>query len=150
LAIKSKLTTEQENEDQLADLVQTRETILTNPELICFGDIPQSIIDEYSAYTENVINKYPSVMKPLQESIKRSLQKYNRTREPASNAGKEAVYGLNIKIHPILAHLINEKEQMLMEFKEGLKNYKPKASGLEIGILKTKDEKQINIFKEAI
>jgi hypothetical protein len=37
-----------------------------------------------------------------------------------------------------------------MEFKEGLKNYKPTASGLEIGILKTKDEKQINIFKDAL
>ena len=39
---------------------------------------------------------------------------------------------------------------MLIEFKQGLKNYKPKASGLEIGILKTKDEGQISIFKEAI
>ena len=134
----------------MADIAQTRETILKNPEFICFGDIPQSIMDEYTAYTDNVISKYPSTMKPLQESIKRSLQKYNRTREPASNAGKEAVYGLKIKIHPILAHLVDEKEGMLMEFKQGLKNYKPKASGLEIGILKTKDEGQINIFKEAI
>ena len=109
-ANKSKLTSEQENEDELADLAQTRESILNNPEFICFGDIPQSIVDEYTAYADNVIGKYPSVMKPLLESIKRSLQKYNRTREPASNAGKEAVYGLNIKVHPVLAHLIDEKE----------------------------------------
>lgn len=37
-----------------------------------------------------------------------------------------------------------------MDFREQLKNYKPKASGLEIGIMKTKDEATIGKFKEAI
>jgi hypothetical protein len=42
-----------------------------------------------------------------------------------------------IKIHPLCANEITEKEAKLMEFKEALGNYKPKASVLEIGIAKT-------------
>lgn len=37
-----------------------------------------------------------------------------------------------------------------MDFREQLKTYKPKASGLEIGIMKTKDEGKIGMFQEAI
>ena len=39
---------------------------------------------------------------------------------------------------------------MLMDFKESVKSYKAKASCLEIGILKTKDDKVISMFKDAI
>ena len=39
---------------------------------------------------------------------------------------------------------------MLMDFREQLKTYKPKSSGLEIGIMKTKDEAKIGKFREAI
>ena len=37
-----------------------------------------------------------------------------------------------------------------MDFKESVKSYKAKASCLEIGILKTKDDKVISMFKDAI
>ena len=37
-----------------------------------------------------------------------------------------------------------------MDFREQLKTYKPKASGLEIGIMRTKDEAKIGKFREAI
>ena len=36
------------------------------------------------------------------------------------------------------------------EFKVQVSNYKPKASVLEIGILKTKDEEYITMFKNAL
>ena len=54
------------------------------------------------------------------------------------------------KIHPNLISRVDEKEQMLMDCREQLKTYKPKASGLEIGIMKTKDEGKIGKFREAI
>ena len=37
-----------------------------------------------------------------------------------------------------------------MSFKCQLKNYKPKNSGLELGILKTKDERKISSFQDAL
>jgi len=57
---------------------------------------------------------------------------------------------LILKIHPLLAHKIDTKEQVLMDFRESVRSYKAKASCLEIGILKTKDEKVIGMFKDAI
>ena len=54
------------------------------------------------------------------------------------------------KIHPLVLHEVDQNEQMLMDFREQLKTYKPKASGLEIGILKTKDEGKIGMFREAL
>jgi hypothetical protein len=57
---------------------------------------------------------------------------------------------LKPKIHPNLVSRIDEKEQMLMDFREQLKGYKPKSSGLEIGIMKTKDEGKIGMFREAL
>ena len=37
-----------------------------------------------------------------------------------------------------------------MDFRDSVRSYKTKSSCLEIGILKTKDEKVINMFKDAI
>jgi hypothetical protein len=45
---------------------------------------------------------------------------------------------------------VDVNEQMLMDFRDQLKTYKPKASGLEIGIMKTKDEGKIGMFREAL
>jgi len=55
-----------------------------------------------------------------------------------------------LKIHPLLSHKIDTKEQMLMDFRESVRSYKAKSSCLEIGILKTKDDKVIGMFKDAI
>jgi len=126
------------------------EAIVSNPNLICYGRLPQNIIDEYTAYADGLIKKYPSVMNPILESMKKSLTKYNRTRDQASNAGKEAAYDLKPMIHPMIASSVDAKEHMLMDFRETLKNYKPRASTLEIGIMKTKDEKTIGMFREAL
>ena len=37
-----------------------------------------------------------------------------------------------------------------MDFRDSVRSYKAKSSCLEIGILKTKDEKVIGMFKDAI
>lgn len=54
------------------------------------------------------------------------------------------------KIHPMVLPEVDVNEQMLMDFRDQLKTYKPKASGLEIGIMKTKDEGKIGMFREAL
>jgi hypothetical protein len=72
----------------------------------------------------------------LESSVKKSLQKYNRTKDEASKAGLLAFRDVVPKIHPLV--------------REQLKTYKPKASGLEIGIMKTKDEGKIGMFREAL
>ena len=89
-------------------------------------------------------------MTPLLESIKRSLHKYNRTREPASNASKEACHNIHPLIHPLLANSMEQKDVNLMNFREGIKNYKAKVCGLEVGIRKTKDERAIESFTAAL
>ena len=58
---------------------------------------------------------------------------------------------IDINVHPMLAEEhIDEKDRALNEFKVQVSNYKPKASVLEIGILKTKDEEYITMFKNAL
>ena len=128
----------------------TDEGQLEDPKFICYGTIPQPILDEYTAYSEQVSNKFPTVIKPLQQSIKKSLQKYNRTRDQASKAAISVVKDLQPLIHPALKERIDQKESALMSFKCQLKNYKPKNSGLELGILKTKDERKISSFQDAL
>jgi hypothetical protein len=46
------------------------------------------------------------------------LSKYNRTKDQASNAGVIATRDLKPKIHPMLVSRVDEKEQMLMDFRE--------------------------------
>ena len=86
----------------------------------------------------------------MHDSVKKSLSKYNKTKDQASKAGMDITRGLKPKIHPNLVSRVDEKEQMLMDFREQLKTYKPKSSGLEIGIMRTKDEAKIGKFREAI
>jgi hypothetical protein len=51
------------------------------PKEISYGMLPQTTLDEYCSYSEQVTNKFPSIIKPLQSSIKKSLFKYNKTRD---------------------------------------------------------------------
>lgn len=84
-------------------------------------------------------NKNKEIIKTLSESMTKALIKYNRTKDPASAAGIQHVYGLNPRVHPMLLGKIDEKEQMLMDFRDTLKAYKPKASTLEIAIIKRRN-----------
>lgn len=80
-------------------------------------------------------------LEPLKASVKNSLMKYNKTRDPQSanslKAIRERLELGPIKVHPLCALDVDDKEAKLMEFKEALGAYKPKESVLEIGIVKT-------------
>lgn len=124
--------------------------VLTDPEIITYGRIPQNILDEYCEHAVNLTKSNKDLIEGLEGSLKKSLNKYNRTKDQASSAGMQLMHGVLPKIHPLLLDKVDEKEDMLMSFREAVKNYKPRASTLEIGIVKSKDEVKIGIFKSAL
>lgn len=69
-----------------------------------------------------------------------SLNKYNKTRDPASMSGVSAASKMQeCEIHPLLSLAVDQKEIDLMKFKDQLKSFKPKQSVLEQSIIKTMD-----------
>ena len=38
---------------------------IDDPKIINYGTLPQTTIDEYTAYSQNLVLKFPSVIKPL-------------------------------------------------------------------------------------
>lgn len=123
---------------------------MENTQFITYGNLSQSIIDEYNSYAIALIDKNPVTIEALQESMVKSVHKINKQKDQASTAGMIAVRGIDPKIHPMLVDTVDEKEQMLIDFKESVKNYKPKQAALHIGILKTRDEERIGIFNTVI
>ena len=67
--------------------------------------------------------------------------KYNKTKDPQSvnslKAIREVLERGPIGIHPLLVDSVDEKEADLMEFKAALSAFKPKASVLELNIIKS-------------
>mmetsp|Transcript_41812 Transcript_41812/g.63890 ORF Transcript_41812/g.63890 Transcript_41812/m.63890 type:complete len:296 (+) Transcript_41812:795-1682(+) len=120
--------------------------LMEDPKYITFGKIPQTIIDEYSQFSASIYSKNPELIKPLADSMRRSVQKYNKTREEASTAGLEKLNKTIPKIHPLLMDKVDEKEEVLMKFRESLKNYKPRQTCLEIGMIKAKDEGSLKML----
>lgn len=92
--------------------------ILEDPMYICFGRVPQNIIDEWSERAENVKSKNPTIIKTLESSVKKSLQKYNKTKDEASNAGRLVMRDVIPKIHPMVLSEVDANEQILMDFRE--------------------------------
>ena len=106
-------------------------------------------MDEYCETAEKV-SKKNLIIETLQKSIKNSLTKYNRTREEASKLGMEIAKSLRIGVHPKLVDQVDAKESYLDDLRQAVSAYKPKNSCLEIGIMKSKDDKQINEFRSAL
>jgi len=53
---------------------------------------------------------YDELLEPLKKSMKNSLQKYTKTRDPASASSVKVMKTFNVQIHPLLIGLIDEKE----------------------------------------
>jgi ATP-dependent RNA helicase DDX54/DBP10 len=51
----------------------TSENILGDPQLICYGKMPQSVLDEYSMLHNSIHERYPTTIEPLARSIQLSL-----------------------------------------------------------------------------
>ena len=105
---------------------------LENPLLICYGRLPQNSIDEYTQEVEKIMEYHDGVLVPLAKSMELSLNKYNKTRDPASVNAVRIVREMDgAEIHPLLCNSVDQTEIDLMKFKESLKLYKPKQSVLE-------------------
>jgi hypothetical protein len=57
-----------------------------------------------------VRNKNRAVIKTLESSVKKSLSKYNRTKDEASKAGMLVMRDIIPKIHPLLACEVDSNE----------------------------------------
>jgi len=122
--------------------------IVEDPTIISYGKIPQEIIDIHNERYEKLIKRQPLLFKPFLESIKKSLQKYNRTRDPASNLGMQETHGLVPKIHPVLLDRVDKKQQELADFKALVSGYKPRAAAIELGLIKAKDDDAVSMIQK--
>ena len=95
-----------------------------------YGRVPQPIIDDYQITVHKQLDMFDMLFEPLQKSLKNSIPKYNKTKDPASAASvtlmRRLVAEKGINIHPGLAELIDEKEEALIGFKNELSSFKPK------------------------
>lgn len=117
---------------------------------MCFGRLPQHLLDEYSFYTAKICDTHDTLLAPLKHSLKNSITKYLKTRDPASQASVQLMKSCNVAIHPCLVKEIDEKEEALMDFKQQLGVYKPKMSVLETSIVKTNDSAKIKAFRKIL
>ena len=59
---------------------------VADPQIMCVGKLPQHLLDEYCFYTQKIYDTHDTLLEPLKKSLKNSIQKYNKTRDPASLA----------------------------------------------------------------
>ena len=58
------------------------------------------------------------IVKTLESSVKKSLQKYNRTKDEASKAGLLAFLDVFPIIHPLVLPVVDTYDKILMDFRE--------------------------------
>ena len=128
--------------------------LVNDPGTIAYGCLTATLMDEYSTSVAQVKHTHKVIMDPLIQSIKNSLTKYHKTRDPASVNSiahmRDLLEKKKINVHPLIADEVDEKEADLMCFKEQLAAFKPKASALEIGIIKSKNDDRIEEFKKTV
>ena len=117
---------------------------------MCFGKLPQHLLDEYCFYTAKIQDTYDTLLEPLKKSLKNSLNKYLKTRDPASAASVKIMRSAQVAIHPCLIKEIDEKEEALMDFKQQLTQFKPKQTVLETNIVKSNDSEKIKAFRKIL
>lgn len=129
----------------------TNEDVLGDTQRMCFGKLPQSVLDEYSLVHSSLHERFPTLLDPLRRSIELSLLKYNKNREPASLSAVTITRPLLMpRAHPLLASRVAVHEQALDTFKEQLSSFKPKQSALEIGLARSMDQSRLQRFQSVL
>jgi ATP-dependent RNA helicase DDX54/DBP10 len=59
---------------------------IADPQIMCFGRLPQHLLDEYCFYVQKLYDTHTTLLEPLKHSMKNSLSKYLKTRDPAAFA----------------------------------------------------------------
>jgi hypothetical protein len=88
------------------------------------------LLDEYNTQVARLWEVRKDILEPLKKSISNAMDKYNKTRDSASQASITIMRNLHlnkpIAIHPCLLSQVDEKEQALLSFKAQLAKFKPK------------------------
>jgi ATP-dependent RNA helicase DDX54/DBP10 len=80
-------------------------------QIMCYGRLPQHLLDEYMFYLAKLSDMHDSLLEPLLKSRTNAIAKYNKTRDPASAASVALMRSLpSVAIHPCLTSLIDDKE----------------------------------------
>jgi len=125
--------------------------ILGDPQMMCFGKLPQSVTDEYLLQHTSLHERYPTVLDPLKRSLHLSLLKYNKNRDAASPSAVTATRNLLMpRVHPMLLTKLDSHEEELDHFKESLSKFKPKQSVLEIGLIRAMDQSRLSKFQHVL
>lgn len=70
---------------------EERKNFIANPNKISYGKFPQSLLDEYCSAVSLLHENNPTVLDPLKQSMTLSLQKYNKTKDPASHVAISSI-----------------------------------------------------------
>jgi len=108
------------------------------------------LTDEYCFYVAKLYDTHETLLEPLKKSLKNSVSKYLKTRDPASAASVALMKTVQVGIHPCLLKEIDEKEEALMDFKLQLTAFKPKQSVLETSIVKSNNSDKIQAFRKIL
>ena len=106
------------------------DALVEDPARICYGTLPQGLLDEYCMAVANVWEIKRESLEIMKKSIKNAMIKYNKTKDPASQNSISIMRALidqrPMKVHPSLAYQVDEKEEALRDFKDMLSKFKPK------------------------
>ena len=112
------------------------------------------MLDEYNTQIARLWDTHRTNLAPHVKSIKNALIKYNKTKDPASQASISIMRNLtderSMCVHPSLISQVDEKEMALIAFKDKLSNFKPKQSVLEVVINKSQDYARMNTFHDTM
>ena len=93
-----------------------------NPDKICYGVLPQHLLDEYNTQVANLWNLHRTNLTPHLKSIKNALIKYNKTKDPASQRSITVMRQITderpMAVHPCLISQVDDKEMALIAFKD--------------------------------
>lgn len=87
-----------------------------DPSCFSWGTLPQKKIDQYNQYAAKLIDRNPVLLNALKESMQKSMQKYNKTKDAASQSGITAAREMTVKVHPQFEGEMNSGDQFLLEF----------------------------------
>jgi hypothetical protein len=58
----------------------------------------------------------------------------------------QTTHGMKVKIHPSLVSRVDKIQEALAVFKAQVSNYKPKITGITMGIIRAKDNEGLEIM----
>lgn len=86
------------------------QTQIDDPSIMCYGSLPNPVLDEYTELVKKKLDMHDTIFEPLQKSLSNAIPKYNKTKDPASVASLVFARALSYDIHPTLVTKIDARE----------------------------------------